>query len=98
MSETRWRYPRSPTPPPIEHPIADDDDNDNDSGDDGGIGHEHGKFSWFYALNAGGMELNFGKYRGERIHDTSISYLYWCFRTFKYNVRWFLNLKTRIMG
>jgi uncharacterized protein (DUF3820 family) len=38
--------------------------------------------------HAGGMVLNFGKFRGQKIHDTSISYLYWCYRTFdNYNVR-----------
>jgi len=78
---SHWRGPRSPTPPPIKHLIVDnesDDDNNND---------ENGDLDWFYDTDAGGMVLNFGKYRGRKIHDTSISYLYWCFRNFAYNVR-----------
>jgi hypothetical protein len=88
------RYSRSPTPPPIKHPIVDNDDanSDNDETD-----HENGNFSWFYAPDAGGMVLSFGMHRGQKIHDTSISYLYWCFRTFKYNVR-VSNLKMHIRG
>jgi hypothetical protein len=81
---TRWQYPRSPTPPPIKHPIVDNDDEDSD---DEEINHENGDFDWFYGDHAGGMVLNFGKHRGQKIHDTSISYLYWCYRTFNYKVR-----------
>ena len=77
---TRRRYPRSATPPPIKDPIVENDE-ENDS--DG----ENGNFDWYYGADAGGMILNFGKNRGQRINQTSISYLYWCFRNFRYNVR-----------
>lgn len=80
---SRRCYPRSPTPPPIKHPIV---DNDDENSDEDGINNENGLFGWFYKPSAGGMILNFGKHRGQKIHDTSISYLYWCYRTFRNDV------------
>jgi hypothetical protein len=77
----RWQYHRSSTPSPIKHPIVNNDDDDSDDE------HENGSYDWFYGADAGGAVLNFGKHRGQKIHDTSISYLYWCYRTFRYNVR-----------
>ena len=73
-------YNRSPTPPPIKDPIVDNDEYDETT-------HENGEFDWYYGSDAGGMVLSFGKHRGQRINQTSISYLYWCFRNFRYNVR-----------
>jgi len=72
---------RSPTPPPISHPIVDNDDGEDNEGNE-----QENDFDWFYAPDEGGYVLNFGKFRGQRMHDTSISYLLWCHRKFNNHV------------
>ncbi|RDB30060.1 hypothetical protein Hypma_013911 [Hypsizygus marmoreus] len=36
------------------------------------------KFPWYYGEDAGGYTLTFGKNRGKKVHETSISYLTYC--------------------
>lgn len=64
-------YNRSPTPPPIPELIIDD----NAPGP-----------SWFFGSNGGGARLPFGKFKGQRLYETSISYLYWCHRSIRNQV------------
>lgn len=42
---------------------------------------------WYYGKHAGGYVLPFGKHAGQKIHHTSITYLYWCRRHLDKNVR-----------
>ncbi|KAG6883883.1 hypothetical protein C0992_007547 [Termitomyces sp. T32_za158] len=42
---------------------------------------------WYYDEHAGGYVLSFGEHAGKKIHETSITYLYWCNRTLDRNVR-----------
>ena len=37
---------------------------------------------WYTSKHAGGMVINFGKYRGKTISEIPLSYLYWAFREF----------------
>ncbi|KAG6874859.1 hypothetical protein C0993_011900 [Termitomyces sp. T159_Od127] len=59
---------RRPATPPII-----DDPTDNDDG-------QH-YLDWYDDEYAGGYVLPFGKHAGQKIHKTSITYLYWCNRT-----------------
>lgn len=58
---------RPPTPQILHDPLCDEED--------------EALFDWYYGLEAGGYVLNFGKFKGRKIHATSLSYLYWCDRT-----------------
>ncbi|KAF8529383.1 hypothetical protein JB92DRAFT_2861766 [Gautieria morchelliformis] len=66
------RAPRPCTPPPITLPFQ-DEEGDPDS--------------WYWEEHAGGMVVNFGKHRGKKIHEVSLSYLLWCRRTFEEDAR-----------
>jgi hypothetical protein len=66
------RVPRSCTPPPIIQPFQ---------------GEEGDPDSWYWEEHAGSMIVNFGKYRGKKIHEVSLSYLLWCRRTFEEDAR-----------
>ncbi|KAG6875040.1 hypothetical protein C0992_005417 [Termitomyces sp. T32_za158] len=61
---------RRPATPPIIAEPTDIDDDDLD---------------WYYDEYAGGYVLSFGKHAGMKIHETSITYLYWCNRTLDRN-------------
>ncbi|KDR66374.1 hypothetical protein GALMADRAFT_1158727 [Galerina marginata CBS 339.88] len=60
---------RPATPPILQNPIEDAD----------------GDCDWYYDQGAGGYIFPFGKFKGKKIHETSISYLSWCDQNFDSN-------------
>ncbi|RDB29800.1 hypothetical protein Hypma_013876 [Hypsizygus marmoreus] len=70
---------RAPTPPILHDPIVDNDDSEDESSS------ANDELEWYYGENAGGYVLNFGKHKGQVLHNTSISYLYWCYKNFNPN-------------
>ena len=66
------RAVRSPTPPPVIEMLQDQEDDPN---------------SWYWDEHGGGMVIDFGKHKGRRIHEVSLSYLLWCRSTFLQNGR-----------
>src|SRR5262249_23316171 len=67
------RFQRSPTPPPFLQ-IADRDETDPL------------RLAWFWDSDAGGMILDFGKLRGQAMHDVSLNYLIWVRHNCEYKV------------
>jgi hypothetical protein len=72
-------YQRPPTPPPFFQ--ASDRDEDDPQ-----------RLAWFWDDDMGGLSLNSGKHRGQKMYDTSLSYLLFvrdkC--PFKVSDPWFL--------
>ncbi|KAF8886234.1 hypothetical protein CPB84DRAFT_1547759 [Gymnopilus junonius] len=64
---------RPPTPQILHDPIVEPEDELS--------------YDWYYSREAGGYVLTFGKFHGRRMHAASLSYLYWCDRTFDYDQR-----------
>ncbi|KAH6915619.1 hypothetical protein BKA70DRAFT_1500642 [Coprinopsis sp. MPI-PUGE-AT-0042] len=67
---------RSQSPPPI-GPLHDGPVGGEGDPDDPTYNVDH-KDYWYYGQLAGGAQLWFGKYKGQRLHETSWSYLRWC--------------------
>ena len=66
------REVHSPTPPPVIEVFRNEEDVPN---------------SWYWEEHGGGMVINFGKHKGEKIHEVSLSYLLWCRSVFQMNAR-----------